>query len=318
VFVSAVPHSLRGWVEADELPFAGRCLLAFAPGVREKVGQWLTLLPTDGRRLLDVTGLPGGWSIVELTPVPADDALRRLFPGDVQAPQVRLSRLGGAPVGRGNSKTYFDFAPPRFRLEGDPAGVSVTAAGRPLTVDPATGLFILPDDMREEVIEVVAQRDGQTVTEERIYLLLDHWAGNPQRVVWAVSPDGVCPAATGAAGAWVEAAPTAFDWSRLLSAADGDKVYMLGAVPGQIACCPRDPLPDWKPVWLVRLGKQPRLALGTAVWVEPLQAPPDVDPEAVRQWADFLAQHGSRVRPVPRDPNRPLWDLYREAAEHGR
>jgi hypothetical protein len=319
LFVPATRHDLRGWMEANELPYAGRCLVAASKGELGQVQSWLGLLVAEAWKCLPLTGLPTGWDLFRIDSVPASPDVRNAFPGATQPPEIQLRRQGGIKVGSGNSRIYFDFAPPRFLVEGNPDGVSVTVCGQQLTPGGEDRLLSLPGGLKPGPVEVVAGRDGQELARERIYLQTDVWSGNPTRIAQALGPDGLAPTTDGrgAAGGWVEGSEgSLFDFSRLLAESDNQQIYLIGAEPGQIASRPQEPLPAWQPVWVVRLGKRPRIALAGAGPVPP-RAAPGASPAAVRRWRDFLYHNRRKLALPAQDPLRPLWDDYQRQARHG-
>jgi hypothetical protein len=221
-------------------------------------------------------------------------------------------------VGAGNCKTYFDFAPPLILLEGDPAGVELTADGQPLTATDDPGAFRLPPTVGDGEVRVEATRDNLVLARERIRLLAPVYDGNPARIDVRFGcegdplPDG---AVGGRSGAWVEGDRLPpFDFTRLVAESDNQRVWLLGAEPGQIVCRPDEPPPDWQPVWLVRLGKRPTATLCGEGEVAPRPAA-GADPAAVKRWRALIHHHRRTLTPERDGRARVLWKEYlREAA----
>lgn len=97
---------------------------------------------------------------------------------------------------------------------------------------------------------------------------------------------------------------------------DASRVYFLGRYPGEVACWPRDPLPEWSPVWAIPFGARRGRALFCGMSV------PDSGPWTRRQvsgqrgklWKSVLWRHRRHITP-PREPElKLLWRRYREAA----
>jgi hypothetical protein len=320
LFVRATRHDLPGWIEADELPYGGHCVVAASANELEKTRTWLGVLPRGSWRALPLAGFPSDWSLFQIDKVPIEPSLRVGFPLAAQPPQVRLRREGGIKVGRGGSRTYFDFAPPRFRLEGDPTGVVVKANGDLLHMNDEGGIVTLPSGMALGSVEVEAVRDDNQLAMERIYLQgTEIWSGNPTTMRLVLGPDGTTPAADdkGVTGAWVEGTDLSpFDFSRLQSESDSQKVYLLGAEPGQIACRPSDPIPPWEAVWVVRLGKHPKIALADAGMVPP-QPTKEANPAAIKDWRGFFFHNRRKLSIPAHHPLGPLWAEYQRQARHG-
>ena len=100
----------------------------------------------------------------------------------------------------------------------------------------------------------------------------------------------------------------------------GQRVYLLGRIPGQISVWPAEPAEqEWRPIWAIQFLQKKRghaIFLGGGAdellplpqfWAEP-------DRKRLRQWKETLWYRRKRIV-VPQQPSlRALWLQYQEAA----
>jgi hypothetical protein len=95
------------------------------------------------------------------------------------------------------------------------------------------------------------------------------------------------------------------------------RVYFIGRARGQIADWPKEPLPEWDPVWAVPFATRGRaLYCGTSLDAADPLAKGRANRRRAELWRSVLWRRRAQVTP-PQDPElKALWRRYREAARN--
>ena len=320
-FVEGTADGLPGLVEVLALSRSRPFYLAFPRIVWPSLAAWLEG-ECQGWRQIDIgEGLPEGWVFGVASEALSDAGLRQVEPRLAFTDRLSMRLVGGVRAGAGNSYLYA--APPRIAVDGAAEGDALycagqlVASGRQLE-QPSPLPGGLPDDAR---ITLEVRRGDMIVRRGSLYLL----SGFPWRMTEPIAmldrfgrPARDGPGVSGALVPWPPPSRHALDLLRTPGLRDrASRVYFVGRSPEQIAYWPRDPLPEWAPVWAIPLSERHGRALfcGTsALESEPRTPLRRATGRRARLWADLLGRHPHRVTP-PRDRElKLLWRRYREAA----
>lgn|GEM_PF-847581 len=320
VFVDGRREQLPGLVETLDVPRSRSFYIAFRETLEPALEHWVGSGCRGWQRIEVTTGLPSGWLLASIEEAITDDGPRAID-DRLGFPDRRTLRFtGGIPAAV--RSTFFSFAPPHVVLEGAQAGDSVVCNGSPLHEEEAApGLYSLPQGLPVDTrVGIEACHADEVIKRRSLYLV----SGAPWQFTTPLATlDGygrrLSDGDEGIAGAAVPAADRPDLPADLLRTpglgAGATRVFFLGRIPGRVAVWPREPLPDWQPVWAVPLHRRGRaLFCGDSLD----EAEPKVgqvgECDRITLWCTVFFRWGERITP-PREPAlRSLWNLYRKAA----
>jgi hypothetical protein len=197
-----------------------------------------------------------------------------------------------------------------------------------MTIDPGTGLHLLPGGLPREtraVIEVA--RDNQVVVRRSLYLTgaFSWQESSPDRRLdrWGklLSGDGDMPEGPTVCGAgcFGEIDTSGFRVDALQSVASArqtvHRVFLIGSRPGEIVAWPMEASsPTWDPVWAVPLERR-----GVALFCGTTAREPQPEDlasscAARKLWRKVLWHWRGRIQPPHHPALAALWTRYQEAA----
>lgn len=322
VFTPGSSDGLPDYVERQRLERNTRFLVAARDAYISVVRQWGNEYCTRFEEYGNA-GLPEGWILFS-----GKDPSRSCAGIDVLTISsfTRLHIRGGVKIGRGN--TYLKAVPPTIMLENGTGVESVTLNDEALTAEEGeTNIWRIPDYAPvEEPLRIEA-----TTPEERlrrvIRLEAPHLPPTQEYINFQRNPAGI-PTDEGvpyAAGAVVYCLPE--DEPPLLLKPLplhlSSHVTIIGAVPGQIAILPDEPVPEWKPVWaIIKTGRKQARAIFCGTEEEartPYTAPEPLENKAlVHHWKEAVWHRRRRIIQPTLRSLKDRWNEYMEAGKRVR
>jgi hypothetical protein len=261
-FVSGSDEALPGLVEVHDLPRGRPFYLAFPLAAWPSLQTWLQD-ECDGWRQLDIsTGLPSGWALGEVAAASSDRGCRAVDPNLGFPDRLSIRFVGGVRAAPGNS--YLAVAPPTLVLDGATTGDVVYCDGEPLgTETPSASTYLLPANAPTDRRISIEVRRGETVVRRSSVYLLSGFSWRLEDPIVSIDRFGrhavEGPGVAGAGVPWEPAESFAPDLLRTPGLSPrATRVYFVGRTPAEIACWPRDPLPEWAPVWAIPIGARAR------------------------------------------------------------
>lgn len=320
-FVEGISEGLPGLIEVLDLPLGRPFYLAFPQSVLPALETWLEL-ECQGWRPMEINeGLPAGWIFGAVSNAPTDTGVREAEPRLAFPDRLSVRLVGGLRLGAGNS--YLSSSPPEITVDGASTADLLYCEGELL----ASGSKLaephaLPDQLRVDARTTLEVRRGDVVLHRCSIYLLSGFSWRMRVPLVTVDRFGqLSPDESGASGAIVPWQPSdgmVQDLLRTPGLRDqADRVYFVGRVPGEIACWPRDPIPEWSPVWAIPFGKRRGRALFCGTSLSDSAPQPrrhNASARRSKSWVAMLGRRRHRITP-PQNPGlKLLWGRYREVA----
>jgi hypothetical protein len=320
LFEDGETHGLPGLVETFRLERARPVYLACASEHTSVIERWGQEAASGFAEVVAPGALPTDWQLFRAAEVHDDAAIRSLEPSLAFPGHLGLRLVGGVRTGRGAS--YLGFAPPAVAIEGGDGSEILRCADRTLA-SLGPGLYALPDELpRGEHLVIDLVRDGEPV--RRLGLVLRDevaWTHpGPLRVDHLGVP--VAPGTPGICGAYVspELRHLARDF-RPPIATPWPTAILVGAVPGQVARWPEEPLPrSWPPVWVIGprgagRGRRPLAFVGSSVAASrPAATSRAAKRRLANRWREVIWYWRKQVEAPSQPDLAALWSEYLEAA----
>jgi hypothetical protein len=318
-FIDGTADALPGLVEVLELPRRRPFFLAYQEEAWPTMQGWADSGCRGFKRLSLKSGLPPGWAIASVEEAITDAGTQAVDPELGFPSRHNLRLIGGIRAAAGN--TFFIFAPPRVTLDGAEPGDVVLCNGSPLTETASTpGTYILPEDTRADSRIGLEARHGEDVIKRTSLYLISGFGWQLDAPVVAFDRCGrPAPGIEGIAGAAVPepaAPPFPVDLLRTPGLSPhAHRVYFIGRGRGQITAWPKEPLPEWDPVWAVPFAARGRaLYCGASLdMAEPLTQG-RANRRHVELQRSVLWRKRAKVTPPQDRDLKALWQRYREAA----
>jgi hypothetical protein len=320
-FVEGSAEGLPGLVEVLKLPRGHPFYLAFPKTAWPSLGSWLETECKGWRRFDINEGLPEDWILGAVAATETDRGLSQIEPRLAFTDRLSMRFVGGVRAAAGNS--YLAVAPPRIAVDGAASEDILYCGGRPVAPEsPSAQTYSLPEGLPMDTRISVEVRRGDSVLWRSSIYLLSGFSWRLEAPIVGLDRCGhVVSDGSGVAGAivpWEPAGSLVQDLLRTPGlSGEASRVYFVGQMPGQAACWPHDPLPEWSPVWAIPFGARRGRVLfcGSSVT--------DSGPRGRRYvggrrgsklWKSVLWRHRHHITP-PREPElKLLWRRYKEAA----
>jgi hypothetical protein len=322
VLVDGAAQQLPGLVETRRLSRDTRLYLAFPESEWSSLQPWVENECDGWHQIPIARGLPGGWMLGSVERALTDTAVRKID-DDLAFPDRRALRfVGGVRAAAGNA--FFEFAPPRAVLDGAMPGDVLVCNEEELAENSiGSGEHALPAGLPLDTrLTLEARNDEEIVARRSLYIV----TGFPWRIVQPLAEfDGAgiqVPVGTGIAGAAVpdmqsgQHPPDLLRTPGLNPAAPC--VYFVGRRPDEIALWPKDPVPDWDPVWAIPFGRRGRaLYCGESLTNASPLAGRRANRPLARMRHQVLWRWRARITPPQDRSLKTLWKHYSEAARDG-
>lgn len=318
VMVRATPFGFDGFVEDSQIPQGKPFYLLAHNNHAAMIHAWGTEYCDSFSEIDLISGLPNGWKLYSVEHANSDAIIRDAFPFLAFHTIMRIQLRGGLKV-RGNQ--YFTFALPQIEVTGTVGAVNVFCNDVLLESESETGMFRIPDTFCSNRLIIEVRDERECLRRRSLYAM--------ETLAWR---DTVPTAYLDKFGHRVEngatekcsgpivdgVKPPEFNPEIFLPPSTGRRMYFVGRNPGEIADCPKEPIPnDWRPVWAILMHKRGK---GTAVYcgTEPATEAPGtticVDRKRRSLWKEIL-WHGRMRITCPTHPTlRALWQRYKEVA----
>ena len=231
---------------------------------------------------------------------------------------VRIFLAGGIKS-EPATRRYFDFAPPKIRIENLSPSSSVTinevlyppCDGGDLTVE-------VPPDQLKETNTVVVVTPAE-VKHTRTFQIV-----SGKDIPWRIQtqfytdPRGERLVGDSDQAKVTGAAVLGFDVPHVFMAPER-RSNILGKKPGEIISFPDDAPPvGWEPVWIIEQGRANRRVIFCGTSVERCTPSTEkvADKKRVREWKTILWNERKKLLAPSRSPLSALWTKYKERAEH--
>jgi len=310
--------SVEGLIEVNRLDPQREFYVIATDECVTALEMWGKRAGKNWQELVLRSGLPNGFRLFRADSADPAVAAPADFPVLKADSLVRVLLQEGIktePMGR----RYFDFAPPKVRIEGlvPDSVVKVNRTVYPVVAGDVTLTLKTTEMESSNSVSITVGSEERRFASFQIVNAKDlPWKRADS---WASASDGSQveasagePRALGAAVIGFEAPPVVIATER---SAD-----IIGPRPGQIATLPGDPLPsDWIPIWLIEHGRANRRVIFCGVDPE-LCAPtnePVADRRKVRDWQRLLWNERKQLAGPTRGPLVALWRRFKEAAQNG-
>jgi hypothetical protein len=322
LFQGGGDFGLPGFVEAPRLVRGSEFVLIASEHIQE-IEAWGANGCSDFQSIPIVSGLPSGWQLFLAKSANDDSTIKDLIPRLALPSSLRILLRAGIRTQEGSASRYFNFAKPNVCIDSPVPDVVVTCNGAALLeCSGGTHIYELPADAP---LDTPLRIEAKTTSgdEARTSLTVagstfSRW--QEQTVRFGEFGERVLDS-TGIRGAIVYGTESAqFNFGIALPPLSVPKAYLVGQIPGEISCWPKDPLPPWQPVWAVAMDG--RRGFVVPCMADLAGAGPDTErrgsPKAVKEWKEIIWHLRKRVAPPPKAAHARLWEQYKEVASRVR
>ena len=329
IFTSAESLGASDWISGQK-PLSNQFFyLAAHENLADKIQKW-GQSECDVFQELDFSGLPKEQRLFEIKGIKGDRGIKQYIPALAIDEKRRIRFEGGIRLKRGNQ--FFDFALPKIlvtgRAEQNPVYQTGDQPDIPLTPVPGEAdIFNLPTDIpfgenikikiKSDESEVEAQKN-LTIVKNRLQKFSCY--SNQQamdcfgRFKNQENPDESETECF--AGAYCRNFKSKKVYSKApqISLDEYKKIYLIGAVPGQIVAWPTDPWPDsWSPAWAIQFKNHKK---GAACLIESKEATDNKEQgfskKQIKLWKKIIWHNRKRIK----SQSKKQWELQIKRAEN--